>query len=87
LQGVEDTVEDFLVCEVDETAERGERIADVGHVKVLALFNPRRKQVFVGDKVTEVLLNAFDSIRIIFRKGFDVLIGAALRENILDFGI
>lgn len=51
----------------DVALERRKPIRYVRHVEIGALINPCIVEIFIGDKVPEVILDPLDTLQIVFR--------------------
>lgn len=50
----------------DVALERRKAVRYVRHVEIGALINPRIVEIFIGDKVPEVVLDPLDTLQIVF---------------------
>ena len=87
LQRLKNVVEYFFVGDVDQSAEGRKRISDIGDVKVPLHLKPGGKQVFVGNKVTDVLSDKIHGFRIGFVEPLDILLRKIILSEKLYFPI
>ena len=64
-QSLEDALEEALVIRMNKAAKGRQGIAYMGDLEVATLLDPCRKQMFVGDEVTEVALDEVHGLRVV----------------------
>ncbi|MNE43965.1 hypothetical protein D3C80_1381690 [compost metagenome] len=63
---------------VDQAAKGRQGFANISNIEVAGLFEPRRKQVLVGDEVTQVGLEVANGFRVFFSHRTEVFVCEAL---------
>ena len=84
-QRLEDFVKDLFVIGIDEPAESGKRIGDVGDVENLSHGQPRGEQILICDEVAHVVADVLHGVVVLFRERLDILLLKALLFQIAYF--
>ena len=73
LKRVKNAVEDLLASRVNVAAKRGERVANVIDAEIIALGQPRAKQVLVRNEVATQVSGVLDDLDVVLRQRRQVI--------------
>lgn len=73
-QRLEDALEESLVMRVNQAAECGQRVADVGNVEIAFLIDPGGEEVRVGKEIAEIAFEMVNSFLVILGKAADIVV-------------
>ncbi len=84
-KGLEDVFENTLMRGIDIAVKGIDGIGYHAGLEVTSHIQPGRKQMFIGNKIADILANTDDYLSVIFRQAGQVLIGPVRCLQILDF--